>query len=120
METPAAPATTTAAPKSKLGVAWTWIEDHAWLAVLAVVALFAFFFLPAFKELAYGALRAIIGVLIISALVYAWFRETGQTSIVSGTFAQKFKDLEAHHHVWVVMAMIGLAAYIVVECLVHP
>lgn len=103
-----------------LTLIWTFIRDHIWLAILIAVFGFIFFFVPAFKEIAYGALRVLIGVLIVAIVLYAWFRETVRESIVTGTFVAKFKELEAKHHVAVVISVIALITWAVVESLVHP
>ncbi len=106
--------------KAKLLVAWTWIQDHAWLAILAALALLVFFFVPQFKELAYGAFRVIIGIILVSIVLYAWFRDTIQQHIVSGDFVVAFRSLEAKHKVAVTITVIGLITWAVIECLVHP
>lgn len=106
--------------KSKLTVAWTWIKDHSWLVLLAGIALLIFFFVPQFKELAYGAFRLIIGILLVSIVLYAWFRDTIQQHLVSGDFVTAFNSLEAKHKVAVTITVIGFITWAVVECLVHP
>jgi hypothetical protein len=106
--------------RAKLIVLWTWIKDHTWLAIFAVLALAAFFSLGHFQEIAYGLFRALIAVIFISVILYIWFRDTIQSYLVSGTFVTDFHALEAKHKVAVTVTMVIAVLWLVVECLVHP
>jgi hypothetical protein len=103
-----------------LQIVGTWIRDHIWLVVIAAVALVAFFFIPQFKEVSYGIFRVLIAVILVSIVLYAWFRETIRQHIVSGDFKAAFESLEAKHKVATTISVIAFITWAIVECIVHP
>lgn len=104
----------------KVNSLWAFTVDHWPLAVVALVALAAFIFLPRFQELAYGLLRVALVALFIALIIYVWFKDTIREYLSSGAFVAEFRALEARHRVAVTITILVVISWIVVECIVHP
>jgi amino acid transporter len=98
----------------------SFIHDHLWLVLAALILGALFFWVGHFGEFIYAAIR-LIAVVVVAAAVLHWkFPQTLHKYINEDRLIADFNSLDPKHRVYVAFGTLAILFVVSALCFVHP